>query len=221
MQSGEHAIGGEGTSAFMPAAYQADASTGRDLGQEFNKTDPRWRFEMDFAAEEPDGQGTDDRTVSLGWRTDEGNSIFLIVTGNGDDGASGDGLGDVQLYDAVNKVYFTPAEFEDIIVFDDDVQQTPLTHHLRVDGDFTADEPYYDVHITDPSGTVHSAMGIKLFHNGTPSADAGIVWFADNTFRSTGDHLIDNVRIGAIPEPAAAALLSAAVLLGLATRGKR
>jgi sialidase-1 len=190
MQSGAAAIGGEGTSAFMPAA----PGENRDLIQEFSQSDSQWCFDMDFAAEEPDGQGSEHRTLSLGWITNEGKRIYMIVTVNGNEGTAADGLGDVQIYDPASG-YFTPAGLEDAVIFDDDVEYSPLVQHLCIEGDFTDDQPYYDVYVTDSDGTVHSAMGLTFFNGGAPTAGSGLTIFADNTFLSTGDHLIDNVGI--------------------------
>ncbi len=195
-QSDSAAIGGAGTSAFMPAA----PGENRDLAQSFPKFGPQWRFDMDFAAEEPDGQGSDNRTLSLGWTTDEGQRFYMIITGNGNEGAAADGLGDVQIYNPASG-YFTPTGLEDAVIFDDNVQDTPLVHHLRIEGDFTADVPFYDIYVTDSNGTVHSVMGITLFNGGTPSDTAGLVRFTDNTFLSTGDHLLDNIGIIDLPLP--------------------
>ena len=195
-QTGDAAIGGSGTSAFFPAA--PDGS--RDLAQSFPQSSPKWVFEMDFAAEEPDGQGSDHRTLSLGWRNNEGIRFYMIVTGNGNEGASADGLGDVQIYNPASG-YFTPAGLENSVRFDDDVETTPMAHHLRIEGDFTADTPFYDIHITDAEGTVHSATGLTLFNGGTPGPTSGLIFFSDNTFLSTGDHLLDNIRVSG-PEKA-------------------
>ena len=215
--SGAHAIGGSGTSAYIPAGSGENPQ--REIEQALAvKTGPNWLFEMDFAAESPGGSGSSFRTLSGAvQQTTSGDllNIFFIVTGD-----DADGRGDLMMYTGAANGYQTV--LPNAVIYDTDVQASPLTHHLTIEGDFTSGTPGLSVSISDSDGVLHSASGLGslvLEGNGNPpvnvpaTTDAldGIDFVSFNSFLSTGDHLIDNVSIAnvvpsAVPEPGTLAL---------------
>ena len=144
-QSGANAIGGSGTSALVP-----DGSAGVALSEQATTTTPSvWRFEMDFAAEDP-GAGLDinNRTAVVLLRTSptvgEGDIHMAVVDANDD------GVGDIAFSHGSTFAVVLP----DAVILDSDVSTAPLVHHLMIRGDFssaTASERNYDVFVLDSS----------------------------------------------------------------------
>jgi hypothetical protein len=207
-QSGADAIGGSGTSAYMPAG---DGVPQREIEQSFDKTGPHWRFEMDFAAADPGGSGSSYRTIS-GALNQKGSgsdlNIFFIATRStpGDT----DGKGDLMMYDgsAYQDI------LEDAVIWDADVTTSPLTHHLTIEGQFDTPGgvPELTATIRDSDDTEHFADNLSAFvlenkEAATTDASDGIDFTSYNTFLSPSDSLIDNLSIVTIPEPVSVVLL--------------
>ena len=215
-QSGVNAIGGSGTSAYMPSFPSGNNATRREIVQGFATTDPFWQLDLDFASEDPGGVGSNFRSLSLGLPHGYNRSIYAIVTDNGN---QGDNLGDVQVYDG--SAYVTPTGLANSVIFDDNVEVMPLVHHMRIVGDFAASGgPKWDLYVTDSNGVIHSALGLTDFYNNAPGPSDGIIQVAFNTFVSPADHVLDNISLINIPEPSTLGLLvvGALVMAGVLRR---
>jgi hypothetical protein len=200
-QGGVHAIGGSGTSAFMPADLGAAGSDRRDLVQDFNGTlGSDWALSFQFAAEDPGGASDRSLTGSL-YRE----NLLVVVTYRVVD-ADEDGDGDFELYDG--SAWQPVAGLKDSVIFDPDVQTSPLVHEITFQADWsapTAAGRALTIQILDSSSTLHTASALTLYHN-PPSQGNELDGMAFNTFTSAGDYLLDNVTV--IPEPASFMLLA-------------
>ena len=192
-QSGPHAIGGSGTSAYMAiGARSGMQQTGLNPGS------ARWTLDMDFATEDPPPEG-DACSMYMSLVTGGGGAITFLVKD-----ASDDGRGEFYFRDGRNNDRGWLL-LDDAIQFDDDVRETPLTHHLRIVARFDDPEPNYDVVLTDPDGTTHEARGIRNFSSPVEQGDT-IVSITTYTAWNVAAHLLDNVSI-TVPEEAQPALL--------------
>ena len=220
-QGGGNAIGGTGTSAFLPA--HSGGSPQREIEQFFtSKTGPWWDFRMDFAAEDPGGSGSSFRTISgaLNQKNGDTINIYFILTRSSPGDA--DGRGNLMMYDGSAYQHV----LTDAVIWDADVQTTPLTHHLTFEGDFdtATGTPDLTASIRDSDGSLHTATGLSQFVlNGSQNpavtdATDGIDFTSYNTFLSPGDHLMDNLTARTLPEPSAGILVALAGLLVLARR---
>ena len=185
-QRGAHAIGGSGTSAYMPFGGRTGMKqSGVWLG-------PAWTLELDFAAEDPPVQ-KDGSAMYCSIATAGGGRVTFLVRDRIDDGR-----GELHFRDGLKQEEGDKAEtlvLNDAIVFDDDVQKTPLVHHLRIVGRFDVEAPYYDVYLTDSDGATHQALGVRKFDNPVARGDRPVS-FATYTAWNVADHLLDNVRFG-------------------------
>lgn len=192
MQSGANAIGGSGTSAFLSADVGGATTDRKDMAQILaGMTGPVYRWSFDFASEDPGESG--DRSLSMSTRDGANNGLTFSFRINGD--------GDIQSYTGSWETVLPSA-----VVFDDDVSQDPLVHSFVLSVDTTG-VPFYDLEVTDSNGLVHSATGITSFR-GTPNQGDGATGIEFNTFLSSGDLVLDNVSLTAVPEPAALILVS-------------
>lgn len=208
-QTGVNAIGGSGTSAFMPSFPSDDNATRRELRQSFDETSPTWGISWDFASEDPGGAGNRSMSGSIGYGT--GEIIFRVVD------TDADGDGDFQVFQGGGPGWQDIAALKDSVIFDPDVQLLPLTHSILISGDFTSASAAgrtYDVTITDSAGGVKSATGLAFYNGTLPVQNSGVIDIAFNTFIGPGDYVIDNVVIVPTPAalPAGLALLAAAGL---------
>jgi len=217
-QSGANAIGGSGTSAYMPA-FPADKNgqpngPRRDMWQiyEANPTGPLWQLEFDLCSEDPGGEA--DRSLSGAVETGTGdNRITLRIVDLGDDG-----IGDLQAYTGSwNTIFSNAIEFDP----DNDVttatEALPLAvNHITFTGRSYMPNPVYDVTITNGlAGSPFTATDLAYYRY-TPSTSrpvTGCEGINFNTFISaenTGDYLLDNISL--VPEPGTALLLTMGIL---------
>jgi hypothetical protein len=210
-QSGANAIGGSGTSAYLPAnlttveaqrreIIQKTATVGLGAGSEYY-------FSFDFASAAP-AATAGARSLSGALTTyvpNQYNAIAFRVTANTD------GRGDFQL---LNGVTWATA-LASSVVFDTNVQTTPMVHHLSIH--YKANG-LLDVAITDSNNVTKTATNLSFFGNTAGVRDVNAVVF--NTFNSTGDALIDNVYLGTTPapEPATMGLLAVGGIAALVRR---
>lgn len=196
-QAGIAAIGGSGTSAYLPM----QSGLARHMRHSFVRpSEPRWWFDMDFASEDPGG--LDDRSLNLYWTYSGGQiQMRLVDVGN-------DGDGDLQVY---NTAWHTI--LSDAVLFGSDVTTGPLlVHHLSIRADFRSASPTYDVILTDANHVEHAVFGVSVFRDTRP-VGRGLTSFQVNPGLSKGDWLIDNVSLLNIPEPTTGTI----ALLGLVT----
>ena len=179
MQTGIHAVGRSGKSAYMPSGGR------QGMQQTVFKTGTVWTLELDFASEDPPAQKHMDSSMYITIRNAQDGGILVLRVTDLDD----DGKGELRF-----KVGASEKEqwvvLEDVVVFDDDVQKTPLVHHLKIEGRFDIANPYCDVSLTDPKGKVHEARGTS---ESTQKGDRPAIIRADST-PNTADHLLDNVQ---------------------------
>ena len=157
-QSGENAIGGSGTSAYFPVT----SATQQGSIYQFlvDPTLPDWQIDADFASEDPGGSNDRSFTGSIG-------NTILTFRVNGD--------GDFQLFDSDGFKWHTPAGLEGSVIFDDDVQTTPLTHHVTFAGKFDQPAPAVDVIVTDSDNNVYQSLGLAdRWNSGSPQQGDGI-----------------------------------------------
>jgi len=187
-QSGTDAIGGSGTSAFMPA-FPADKPPAdpprRDMWNVRGGTWPQWTLEFDFASQDPGGDG--DRSLSGAVEVTGNNRITMRVTDVDDNG-----FGDFQFY---NGAWQPVPELANAVEFDTDVTTTPVVNHITFTGRFNEPSPVYDVTITNGlMGSPFTATDLSYFRYARlPSGAEGIDF---NTFISAegaGHYLLDNV----------------------------
>lgn len=204
-QSGSNAIGGAGTSALLAADAGVAAADRKDFAQFLDQmTGPVYTFAFDFASEDPGESGN--RSLSMSTRDGADNGLTFSFRINGD--------GDVQSFSGGWQTILPGA-----VVFDDDVSIDPLVHQFVLDVN-TRTTPFYDLHVTDSDGVVHSATGLTSFR-GTPLQGDGATGLEFNTFISSGDLLLDNVSLTAIPEPGTWILAGAmAVAVAFVRRGR-
>jgi hypothetical protein len=177
-QTGAHAIGGSGTSAYMPVGGRAAMEqSGLKLKS------PVWALELDFASEDPPAI-KDASSMYTIIRTPSGGGIVFMLKDLNDDGKGELHFTDGKEYRPVLK---------DAIVFDDDVRETPLVNHLKIVGHFDVAEPYYDVYLTDPEGLTHSSLGVRTFNTPVRQGESPTV-FGTYTAWNSAAHLLDNVR---------------------------
>lgn len=211
-QSGTPAIGGSGTSAYLPRLE--DSTVIKNLSQSISDTGPLWQFDMDFASEDPRGGRTLNVCLTAWSGQYQQKTINLrVVTG----ASSTDERGSIEVYDS-RSGWSSPTDLANCVWIDDDVTINPLVHHLRIVGNYLEATPSYTITLTDPAGSVFSETH-SYYYNAPPSVGdglEGIVFYAYNKY-STGsyDYLIDNVTVTSLPEPATLALLgsAAAVLI--------
>lgn len=182
-QTGSNAIGGAGTSAFLPADVGVATADRKDFAQiREEMTGPVYRFSFDIATEDPGEAG--DRSLSMSTRDDTNNGLTVSFRINGD--------GDLQSYTGSWGTILTGA-----FIFDDDVTTTPLVHHVEFTVN-TTNTPFYDLQVIDSNDVVHSIAGVTDFR-GVPSQGAGATGIEFNTFLSSGNYLLDNVSLVNVP----------------------
>ena len=194
-QSGVNAIGGSGTSAYFPVTSSPD-TRGSLYQWRDDPTVPNWQLDVDFATEDPGGSG--DR--SFNGSICNARITFRV---NGD--------GDFQLYDSDGFLWHTPTGLAGSVIFDDDVQTTPLTHHLTFIGHWDLPTTSIDVIVTDSNNNVHQALGLTDRWNsgGNPATGMGlsekIIEFSSLPVLEDVNFVVDNWSL--VPEPSAAVLL--------------
>ena len=207
--TGTGAIGGSGTSAYLEAFYSTDNNTRRELFQYTTMaTLPEWQFDVDFVCEDPDATATD-RAFNVSLHHDGGILSLRVVD------SDSNGIGDMEYYDAAGSGWTPITELANSVIFDDDVYIDPATHKLTVVGDYTTDEPAFDVMLTNSDGMEFTATGLSGFITGAPSAGAGVTAVQFPTFTSLGGYVVDNVSLTdlVVPEPGVAMLLACAAVL--------
>ncbi len=199
-QEGANAIGGSGTSAYL------SSTVGGTLRNAFTESSSDFNFSVDFASEDP---GTL-RSFTGSLQNAAGGSFitFRIVDMNGGP------QGDIQFFSGG---WQSVAGLNDSVIFDADVQTTPLVHSFLIDGNFDEASPNYDVTIINSAGATFTANGLTLFNSATPTADDGIevLNFHGPASIIGGDYVIDNVSLEntVIPEPASVLLLAGGACL--------
>ncbi len=208
-QTGVNAVGGSGTSALMTNA-------GGYVYQNFTNTNtiaPNWVLEWDFASQDPGSSGERSMNGSI-YRAPglDTSDIFVTYRVNGD--------GDFQVYDGS---WGTPSGLAGAVIFDDDVTESPLTHHVKFVGHMDLPSPTLDLVVTDSDGTIHSALGLTNWRNGTMGDGLTTLRFDTAGTSSAGIHLIDNVAATAVPEPTSLLMLAFTILglLGVLRRPGR
>jgi len=92
--------------------------------------------------------------------------------------------------------------FDDAILFDDNVRETPRVHHLRIVANFDRTDPSYDVYLTAPNGKMHHVSGIKRFNKLVKQGEM-IDSITSYTAWNVAAHLLDNVRVSTPEKPQA------------------
>lgn len=205
-QSGSIAIGGAGTSAFIPRTSQT-----RRLDQSFVELS-RWQIEFDFAVE--DAGDSNARSLSGSIYGNSGN-VLITFRVNGE--------GDFQLFDNGGLGWHAPDGLTAAVKMSSDVEVTPLVHHLTMSGDFTSSPPNYKLHLVDSDGIAHETALLTDIWNSPaagPALDAGITGISFVAGSAVvGDYLVDNVAI-VVPEPTAL-LLGLLAFVGRLPRNRR
>ena len=148
----------------------------------------RWRLEFDFSVEDPPVGTSDGDTMAFNIRRTYGESMMQIKI---EDDNSDDGQGEV--------VVRNPEA--DVIVgipglFDSDVQTTPLTHHIIIDGHWDAPTPFFDIFVTLNDGTVFSAYNVTTYYNAPNQGDSPKSLEFWSTKWNASEFVIDNVVMG-------------------------
>ncbi|HBO45398.1 MAG TPA: hypothetical protein DD670_15995 [Planctomycetaceae bacterium] len=186
MQQGVNAMGVKGCSAFMPAFSTSDETQRREIRQSVN-TDSlgaQWRLSFRFATEDP-GAGSG-RSLSLGVSHGNGQITLRVVD------TDNNGKGEIQLYDgdwqSIGSLY-------NVVLFDNDVSQTPEVNRMTIVGNYGTTSPTYDITLVDAVGEVHRAMGLTGWQGAAPSAGSLPSVVSFNTFLSSCDYLIDDLAL--------------------------
>lgn len=183
IQTGVHAVGGSGRSAYMPAGGR------QGMRQAITRAGVVWTLELDFAAEDPPREKHVDSSMYISVLDAQGRSILVFrVTDLDDDG-------DGELRVRVGTVDQRPWDMlDDAVIFDDDVQTSPKVHHLKVDARFDSENPACIVTLTDSSGDVHTRRFRGAFDVPEESGVRAATIVLDAT-PNTEDHLLDNIAV--------------------------
>lgn len=181
-QTGKHAIGGSGISAYMPVGGRTGM---RQSGLRSGSVN--WTFDMDFASEDPPPEG-DASSLYMTIGLTGGGAITFFLKDESDNGR-----GELYFRDRGNDSNQWRV-FDDVILFDDNVRETPRVHHLRIVADFDRTDPSYDVYLTDPNGKMHHASGVKKFNKLVRQGEM-IDSITSYTAWNVAAHLLDNVRV--------------------------
>jgi hypothetical protein len=190
-QTGVDAIGGSGTSAYAAEGDDAYVQSW-PLGVPGNA-----ELSYDFAME-----GSNE-TFAISAGTifpDYSEWVFRVL-----DGSPGRGSWAISAAPWPNT---WTVLLEDAVIYDDNVQETPLVHNFLLKTyDFGGPNPSYDIQITDSDGAVHSATGLKNWgHHGPthpPLGGINQLTFQQAYWVPREDYLIDNVSIIAGEPPLA------------------
>ncbi|HBO45397.1 MAG TPA: hypothetical protein DD670_15990 [Planctomycetaceae bacterium] len=193
MQTGTNAIGGSGTSAYMPAYPSSDDTIRRDMWNVVDAVGPEWVLQYDFACEDPGAYGT--RSLTAAVELSNANRINHRVTDVNDDG-----IGDLEVYIGTWQLVLSNA-----VQFDADVSTTPVVNHIMFTGRSYLTNPVYDVTITNGLGTF-TATDVGYYQYPLSGTGAKPVTGAEgcnfNTFLApavgVGDYLVDNVVLAEI-----------------------
>ena len=212
-QTGVNAIGGSGTSAYMPADYGAATADRRDMWNVVSSIGYDWVLQYDFACEDPGGDS--DRSLSSAVELTNLNRIIHRVSD-----VDNNGLGDFQIYDKTISNY--RRIFSDVVVFDSDVSETPVVNHIKFTGHYDGSKQVYDVELTNGSGT-YTATKLAYYHyllSGSGSRPVtGAEGVSFNTFNSKADFLVDNVSL-TVPEPGIMMLLACGIMCLVGMRNR-
>ena len=107
-----------------------------------------WTYSFDIAAEDSGASST--RNLAGGML--EAGKQLISFRVNGD--------GDFHVYERNGRGWYTPTGLAGAIIFDDDVQITPLVHNVMISGAITGSSISYDVTIVDSNDVSHQASGI-------------------------------------------------------------
>ncbi|MBN1590713.1 MAG: PEP-CTERM sorting domain-containing protein [Pirellulales bacterium] len=215
-QTGVNAIGGSGTSAYLPADFGAATEDRRDMWNVVSSFGYDWVLQYDFACEDPNTEVNADRSLSSAVELTNLNRIIHRITD-----LDNDGYGDFQIYDKTISNY--RLIFGNSVQFDPDVSETPVVNHIKFTGHYDGSKQVYDVELTNGLGTF-TATDLAYYHyllSGTGSrAVTGAEGVSFNTFNSKADSLVDNVSL-TVPEPGILLLLTCGTmcLVGMRRRG--
>ena len=189
IQQGTAAIGGMGTSAYMPGYKTSVEAERGQMAQWLGGTDAEWNLSLDFASTDPGS--TSERSLHMVLYPETAPyMIFRVV------GGSTAGMGSVEFYTGNVAGWYQIPGLENVITFSDDIQNNPLSHNLEITGHFDQATPTWDISLTDPSGTVTSATDLVYWCDGvSPSQGEGLNSLYFQTFVSAGDTVIDNVSV--------------------------
>ena len=167
--------------AVTPQGYMI-AQTNLSMGS-------RWRLEFDFSVEDPVVGASDDDTMSFNVRKEYAVGMMLIKV---EDNNPDDGQGELVVRNPVT----------DVIVgipglFDSDVQTTPLTHHIIVDGHWDAPTPFFDIFVTLDDGTEFSAYNVTTYFTAPVQGDSPSTLVFWSTKWNGSEYVVDNVVMGA------------------------
>ena len=205
--SGANAIGGSGRSLLL----KAEGQRGYILEQKIDATPAmaHWGLEFDFAIEQPDTFGDEDTLLIILRRADGGGMLTLMIRDDDRDGRAELVARDPStvILDAIPNL------------FDGNVESSPRTHHMTIEGRFDVASPYYDITITRDDGQQFEAPGVTTFSADPPVRGQfpDTLWIVNTNFESA-DALIDNVAFGPVPDAGPPTVVDAAVaLVDLAT----
>lgn len=200
------------------SALLTQATSGK-LVQDVNdpgSTLSRFTVSFDVALVQP-SSGTRSFNMYLS-HDPSGDKMINLAIYNSDGDA---GAGDVRVYGSNWDTILT-----DAVTFSSS-QSSLSVNHVTITGDYTdLNNPVYDVSVTDASDAVHTATGVDDFHQNRPP-EAGHNSLAQVTFVTGFNEagtwaVVDNVSVGAVPEPASLILmgLGAVCVIGR-RRGER
>ena len=181
--SGTGAVGGTGTSAYLPGFETSVSDQQREMRHYLSDTAPDWDFSFDLASGDPGSGG--DRSMSMAV-LHGGGQITLRVTDR-----NNNGRGDVEYY--ANGAWTSIAALDDAIVFSDDVSGEPAVNRIRLIGHYDADSPAFDILVEDAGGESFEALGLRGWLSGAPGQGAVIEAITFNTFLSSAGIVIDNL----------------------------
>ena len=185
IQSGSTAVGGSGTSAYMPKFVTSIENQRRQMVQTLEEsTGPEWSFEMDAAAE--NSNSSSQRVLHFLLTLDNYSWMLFKVNGS-----STSGCGALQIYDQNTKTYSTLSGFANCFTFSDDVATDAQVNHFTLASHFIGDSPTFDISMTDAEGNTVSSTGLAYTQGSHGAGGVSTVTF--QTFLSYGDALIDNL----------------------------
>ena len=176
---------------------EGDGGTRGQLTTQDVSMGPRWRFQADFAYEDP-FVGRDNIPTSFqihhpdSGSTNAGQIIVWVMDIEPDDGVAELWLRDVDVGGAKVNQGNIPG-----LTFSTDITNSPIVHELIIDGFYDAADPYYDIVFHLNAGGSVAFTNLQAWSSGKPvqgdSPDQLRLW--GDSF-STGQGKWDNVRMG-------------------------